>query len=155
MALADRKGRAYGLSWGVDKKRRGYYQQQLERLHLGLENRLGQKVGSLSGGQRQALALLLATMTPIDILVLDEHTAALDPKSSENVMRLTDELVREKGLTTIMVTHNLKYAVEYGSRLIMMHGGAIVEDRGGEEKQKLAVADLLGVFNAISVECGN
>ena len=94
-------------------------------------------------------------MTPIDILVLDEHTAALDPKSSENVMRLTDELVREKGLTTIMVTHNLKYAVEYGSRLIMMHGGAIVEDRGGEEKQKLAVADLLGVFNAISVECGN
>ena len=155
MALADRKGRAYGLSWGVDKKRRGYYQQQLERLHLGLENRLGQKVGSLSGGQRQALALLLATMTPIDILVLDEHTAALDPKSSENVMRLTDELVREKGLTTIMVTHNLKYAVEYGSRLIMMHGGAIVEDRGGAEKQKLAVADLLGVFNAISVECGN
>lgn len=103
------------------KSARGYYQQQLERLHLGLENRLGQKVGSLSGGQRQALALLLATMTPIDILVLDEHTAALDPKSSENVMRLTDELVREKGLTTIMVTHNLKYAVEYGSRLIMMH----------------------------------
>ena len=103
----------------------------------------------------QALALLLATMTPIDILVLDEHTAALDPKSSENVMRLTDELVREKGLTAIMVTHNLKYAVEYGSRLIMMHGGSIVEDRGGEEKQKLAVADLLGVFNAISVECGN
>ena len=94
-------------------------------------------------------------MTPIDILVLDEHTAALDPKSSENVMRLTDELVREKNLTTIMVTHNLKYAVEYGSRLIMMHGGAIVEDRGGVEKQKTEVADLLGVFNAISVECGN
>ena len=87
--------------------------------------------------------------------MLDEHTAALDPKSSENVMRLTDELVREKNLTTIMVTHNLKYAVEYGSRLIMMHGGAIVEDRGGAAKQALEVADLLGVFNAISVECGN
>ena len=130
-------------------------QQRLERLHLGLENRLNQKVGALSGGQRQALALLLATMTPIDILVLDEHTAALDPKSSENVMRLTDELVREKQLTTIMVTHNLKYAVEYGSRLIMMHGGAIVEDRAGREKQELKVSDLLTVFNAISVECGN
>ncbi len=155
MALADRKGRRFGLSRGVEKKRAGYYQQQLERLHLGLENRLGQKVGALSGGQRQALALLLATMTPIDILVLDEHTAALDPKSSENVMRLTDELVREKGLTTIMVTHNLKYAVQYGTRLIMMHGGAVVEDRSGSEKQELEVSDLLTVFNAISIECGN
>ena len=155
MALADRKGRPFGLSWGVEKRRAGYYQQQLERLHLGLENRLGQKVGALSGGQRQALALLLATMTPIDILVLDEHTAALDPKSSENVMRLTDELVREKGLTTIMVTHNLKYAVEYGTRLIMMHGGAIVEDRSGAEKRELKISDLLTVFNAISIECGN
>ena len=139
----------------MEKKRRGYYQQQLERLHLGLENRLGQKVGSLSGGQRQAMALLLATMTPIDILVLDEHTAALDPKSSENVMRLTDEIVKEKQLTTIMVTHNLKYAVDYGSRLIMMHGGAVVEDRSGAEKQALDVSDLLTVFNAISIECGN
>ena len=155
MALADRKGKPFGLSWGVEKRRIGQYQQRLERLHLGLENRLNQKVGALSGGQRQALALLLATMTPIDILVLDEHTAALDPKSSENVMRLTDELVREKQLTTIMVTHNLKYAVEYGSRLIMMHGGAIVEDRAGREKQELKVSDLLTVFNAISVECGN
>ena len=126
MALADRKGKPFGLSWGVEKRRIGQYQQRLERLHLGLENRLNQKVGALSGGQRQALALLLATMTPIYILVLDEHTAALDPKSSENVMRLTDELVREKQLTTIMVTHNLKYAVEYGSRLIMMHGLSLI-----------------------------
>ena len=138
MALADRKGKPFGLSWGVEKRRIGQYQQRLERLHLGLENRLNQKVGALSGGQRQALALLLATMTPLDILV-----------------RLTDELVREKQLTTIMVTHNLKYAVEYGSRLIMMHGGAIVEDRAGREKQELKVSDLLTVFNAISVECGN
>lgn len=155
MSLADHKGKAYGLGGGVNKKRTDFYRSQLELLHLGLENKLGQSVGTLSGGQRQALALLMATLTPIDLLVLDEHTAALDPKSSENVMELTERIVREKGLSTIMVTHNLKFAVSYGSRLIMMHEGSVVEDRAGTQKAALSVGDLLGVFNEISVECGN
>lgn len=155
MSLADNKGKAFNLRPGTNRQRVESYRESLRSLGLGLEDKMDVKVGVLSGGQRQAMALLLATMTPIDILVLDEHTAALDPKSSENVMRLTDEIVKEKQLTTIMVTHNLKYAVDYGSRLIMMHGGAVVEDRSGAEKQALDVSDLLTVFNAISIECGN
>lgn len=155
LALADNKGRPFNLSRGVDKKRLDYYKSQLELLHLGLEDKVELPVGALSGGQRQALALLISTMTPIDLLVLDEHTAALDPKSSENVMYLTDKVVREKHLTAIMVTHNLRFAVEYGSRLIMMHAGQAVIDAADEAKQKYAIEDLLKVFNEISIECGN
>ena len=112
-------------------------------------------MGNLSGGQRQALALLISTMTPIDLLILDEHTAALDPKSSETVMELTEQIVREKKITTLMVTHNLKYAVQYGDRMLMMHKGECVIDAGGEHKHDYAVPDLLKVFNDISIECGN
>ena len=112
-------------------------------------------MGSLSGGQRQAMALLMSTMTPIDFLILDEHTAALDPKTAETMMILTDRVVREKGLTTLMVTHNLRYALAYGSRLIMMHQGQAVLDKAGAEKQALVMEDLLGLFNQISIECGN
>ena len=113
------------------------------------------QVGSLSGGQRQAIALLMSTMTPIDFLILDEHTAALDPKTAELIMELTDKIVKEKNLTTIMVTHNLRYAVEYGNRLLMMHQGQIVMDLKGEEKENLKVEDILDRFNEISIECGN
>lgn len=155
MSLADNKGKSFDLRRGVDKKRLNYYKSQLELLHLGLEDKTQLPVGALSGGQRQALALLISTMTPIDLLVLDEHTAALDPKSSENVMYLTDRVVREKGLTAIMVTHNLRYAVEYGSRIVMMHAGQTVIDASGEGKKACSIQDLLKVFNEISIECGN
>jgi len=124
-------------------------------LHLGLEDKLDMPVGLLSGGQRQALALLLSTLTPVDLLILDEHTAALDPKSSENVMELTEKFVREKQLTAIMVTHNLRYAVAYGDRLVMMHQGQVVKDAAGADKEACKVDDLLKIFNEISIECGN
>ncbi|NCC68552.1 MAG: ATP-binding cassette domain-containing protein [Clostridia bacterium] len=155
MALADNKGKHYNLSPGVSKKRIDYYKQQLEMLHLGLEDKINMPVGLLSGGQRQALALLISTLTPIDLLILDEHTAALDPKSSENVMNLTDRFVREKKLTAVMVTHNLRYAIEYGDRLIMMHKGITVKDAAYADKDSCSVDDLLKVFNEISIECGN
>jgi putative ABC transport system ATP-binding protein len=155
MALADNKNKPFGISLGVNKKRVDYYRSQLELLKLGLEDKINLQVGSLSGGQRQALALLISTMTPIELLILDEHTAALDPRSSETVMELTQHIISEKKITTLMVTHNLKYAVEYGSRLLMMHNGGCVIDKGGEEKQNLKVSDLLSVFNEISIECGN
>ena len=155
LSLADNKSQLFGLSRAVDKKRISLYKEKLELLHLGLENRTGQLVGSLSGGQRQALALLMCTMTPIELLVLDEHTAALDPTSSENVMQLTERLVDELGVTTLMVTHNLRHAVEHGTRLLMLHEGRSVIDLDGEDKQNAAVGDLLKVFNEISVECGN
>jgi putative ABC transport system ATP-binding protein len=113
------------------------------------------QVGSLSGGQRQALAMIMATMTPIEFLILDEHTAALDPKTAELIMELTDIIVKEKKLTTIMVTHNLRYAVEYGNRLLMMHQGDVVVDSLGMTKEALKVDDLLDKFNEISIECGN
>ena len=127
----------------------------LARLGLGLEDKLQVKMKSLSGGQRQAVALLMATMTPIDFLMLDEHTAALDPHTAERIMELTDEVVREKKLTTIMITHNLRYAVEYGDRLLMLDRGQIVMDLDGEEKKKTSVDDVLALFNKISIECGN
>lgn len=113
------------------------------------------KVGVLSGGQRQAMALLMSTMTPIEFLILDEHTAALDPKTAETIMELTDKVVREKNLTTIMVTHNLRYAVEYGDRLLMMHQGRAIIDKEGREKQEMQIDDILERFNEISIECGN
>ena len=155
MSLADTKGKPFNLKKGTDKSRVSYYRELLSGLGLGLENKLEVKVGALSGGQRQAMALLMSTMTPIDFLILDEHTAALDPKTADTIMELTDRLVREKRLTTLMVTHNLRYAVEYGSRLLMMHQGHNVMDFAGEEKKRLTVDDILGKFNAISIECGN
>lgn len=127
----------------------------LSHLNLGLEDKLHTKVGALSGGQRQTLALLMATMNPIEFLILDEHTAALDPKTAEIVMELTGKIVEEKKVTTIMVTHNLRYAVEYGDRLLMMHQGNAIIDKEGEEKKALKVEDILGTFNQISIECGN
>ena len=155
MSLADNKGRFYGLGKGINKSRKSYYQELLSQLNLGLENKLNVKVGSLSGGQRQAMALLMSTMTPIDFLILDEHTAALDPKTADLTMELTDQIVKQKNLTTIMVTHNLRYAVEYGNRLLMMHQGEAVMDLPAKEKEALKVEDILEKFNAISIECGN
>lgn len=155
MSLADNKGKAFNLLRGTDKRRIGFYKEVLSRLGLGLEDKLNITVGSLSGGQRQALAIVMATMTPIEFLILDEHTAALDPKTAELIMKLTDDIVREKKLTTIMVTHNLRYAVEYGNRLLMMHQGDIVVDCSGEDKEALRVDDILDKFNEISIECGN
>lgn len=155
LALADNKGKRYGLGFGVQKKREEYYKELLRPLNLGLEDKLHVKVGSLSGGQRQAMSLFMSTMTPIDFLILDEHTAALDPKTAEINMRLTDQLIQEKHLTSIMVTHNLRYAVEYGTRILMMHQGKIILDKKGEEKKNLKVDDVLELFNEISIECGN
>ena len=155
MALADNKGKLYGLGPGTNKTRIGYYREQLAQLGLGLEDKLDVKVGSLSGGQRQAMALLMSVMTPIEFLILDEHTAALDPKTAELIMELTDKIVRDKKLTAVMVTHNLRYAMEYGNRLIMMHEGRIVLDKKNEEKQKMQMDDILKLFNEISIECGN
>lgn len=155
MSLADHKGKTFGLGFGTNKARIAYYQEQLARLGLGLEDKLYVKVGSLSGGQRQALALLMATMTPIEFLILDEHTAALDPKTADLIMELTDQIVKEKHLTTIMVTHNLRYAVEYGNRLLMMHEGNVILDKKAEEKSAMKVQEILGLFSEISIECGN
>lgn len=155
MSLADNKGKGYGLTKGVNKARIEEYRENLKQLNLGLEDKLYTKVGSLSGGQRQALALLMSTMTPIEFLILDEHTAALDPKTAEIIMELTDKIVREKKVTTIMVTHNLRYAVEYGDRILMMHQGNAVLDKAGEEKKAINTEEIMGIFNRISVECGN
>ena len=155
MSLADNKGQSFNLSRGTNKKRVDFYRESLRSLNLGLEDKLHVTVGSLSGGQRQAMALLMVTMAPIEFLILDEHTAALDPKTAELIMQLTDQVVKEKRLTTIMVTHNLRYAVEYGSRLIMMHQGELVIDKAGEEKQAVKIEAILDKFNEISIECGN
>lgn len=155
MSIADNKGKPYNLGHGINKAKVETYREMLRPLNLGLEDKLGVQVGSLSGGQRQALALLMATMNPIDFLILDEHTAALDPKTAEIIMELTDQVVREKKVTTIMVTHNLRYAVEYGSRLIMMHEGNVILDKSGEEKTHLKTDEIMSIFNKISVECGN
>lgn len=155
LSLADFKGKPAGLHRGTDRRRIDAYREMLHPLGLGLEDMLSTKVGTLSGGQRQALALLMSTMTPISFLILDEHTAALDPKTADIIMELTDRVVREKQLTAIMVTHNLRYAVEYGDRILMMHQGHAVLDKAGEEKQAVRIEDLLTIFNEISIECGN
>lgn len=151
LSLADNKGKRFGLRRGVNRQRRDYYRQQLQSLGLGLEDKLDVKMGALSGGQRQAVALLMATMTPLKFLILDEHTAALDPKTAEIIMELTDKVVREKKLTAMMVTHNLRYAVEYGDRILMMSQGHVVMDRAGEEKKNTSMEDVLGMFNQISI----
>lgn len=155
MSIAENKGKPYNLGRGVNKAKLETYREMLRPLNLGLEDKMGVQVGSLSGGQRQALALLMATMTPIDFLILDEHTAALDPKTADINMRLTDQLVREKKLTSMMVTHNLRYAIEYGTRILMMHQGKIILDKKGDEKKAMKVDDVLDLFNEISIECGN
>lgn len=155
LSMADNKGKLFHLGKGTDKKRIDFYRENLKILNLGLEDKLDIAVGSLSGGQRQALALLMTTIAPIEFLILDEHTAALDPKTAEIIMELTGKIVREKNLTTIMVTHNLRYAVEYGNRLMMLHKGEAVLDTAGEEKNHLRVEDILDKFNQISIECGN
>ena len=155
LSLADNKGKSFGLGRGVNRKRVDFYRAQLQSLGLGLEDKLDVKIGALSGGQRQAVSLLMATMTPLHFLILDEHTAALDPKTAEIIMELTDKVVREKQLTAMMVTHNLRYAVEYGDRILMMDRGHVVLDRAGAEKQATSIDDILGMFNQISLECGN
>ena len=155
LSMADNKGKPFNLTRGTNKRRIEAYKAMLAPLGLGLEDKMGIPVGSLSGGQRQALALLMATMNPIDFLILDEHTAALDPKTAEIIMELTAKIVAEKHLTTLMVTHNLRHALTYGDRLLMLHAGQVVLDRSGEEKQATQLDDILGLFNAISIECGN
>lgn len=155
MALADNKNKRFSLTKAINKKKLDYFRSLLEECEMGLENRLEAKVGLLSGGQRQALALVIANMSDIDILILDEHTAALDPKSSERIMVLTNKFVTERNMTALMVTHNLRFSAEYGSRLIMMDKGHIVLDKKGEEKKQTKIEDLLSLFNQISIECGN
>ncbi|MGN0776688.1 MAG: ABC transporter ATP-binding protein [Candidatus Ventricola sp.] len=155
MSMADNKGKPFNLMPCVNRKKTEEYRALLAQLGLGLEDKMGVKVGNLSGGQRQAMALLMSTMTPIEFLILDEHTAALDPKTAEIIMQLTGRIVAQKQLTTIMVTHNLRYAVEYGDRLLMMHQGRAELDLSGEDRRNLKVEDLLARFNAISIECGN
>lgn len=155
LSIADNKGKPFNLRAGVNKAKIGEYKELLSTLNLGLEDKLHTQVGSLSGGQRQALTLLMSTMTPIEFLILDEHTAALDPKTADRIMELTEQIVREKKVTTIMVTHNLRYAVEYGNRLIMMHQGEAIIDKAGEEKAAITTEDIMSTFNKISVECGN
>ena len=150
MAIAARRGQSRGLSWGITKKERDVYREMLATLDLGLEDRLSSKVGLLSGGQRQALTLLMATLITPKLLLLDEHTAALDPKTAAKVMELTDRIVREGQLTTLMITHNMRDAIQYGNRLIMLHDGHVILDIAGEEKKKLTVPDLLEQFTKAS-----
>lgn len=149
LALARRRGQKRGLRWGVTKAEREEYREKLAILRLGLEERMTTKVGLLSGGQRQALTLLMATLAKPKLLLLDEHTAALDPATAAKVLETTDHLVSENKLTTIMITHNMKDAIEHGDRLIMMNEGRIIYDVSGEEKQKLTREDLLQKFSDI------
>lgn len=150
LALAARRGERRGLRWGVTKKEREEYRGLLKILELGLEDRLTSKVGLLSGGQRQALTLLMATLKKPKLLLLDEHTAALDPKTAEKVLNTTDRIIRENHLTAFMVTHNMRDAIAYGNRLIMMNEGRIIFDVSGEEKSRLTREDLMQKFAEVS-----
>lgn len=150
LALAARRGKFKSLAPGVTKKEKGKYQEMLKSLDLGLEDRLTSKVGLLSGGQRQALTLLMATLKKPKVLLLDEHTAALDPKTAHKVLELTQQIVEQNNLTTIMITHNMKDAIAIGNRLIMMNDGKIIYDVSGAEKKKLTTADLLEKFKLTS-----
>lgn len=152
LALAHRRGNRRTLRWGISNKERMMYKELLKALGLGLEDRLGEKVGLLSGGQRQALTLVMATLKKPRLLLLDEHAAALDPKTAETVLQKTDILIGENNLTTLMVTHNMRDAIKHGNRLVMMHDGRIILDIKGEEKQKLTVEDLLKRFGKVSGE---
>ena len=146
LALAYRRGKRRTLRWGISSAERRLYREKLAVLGLGLENRMSAKVGLLSGGQRQALTLLMATLQKPRLLLLDEHTAALDPKTAQKVLDLTEEIIHRDKLTAFMVTHNMKNAIRYGNRLIMMHEGRIMYDVSGEEKKNIQVADLLKKF---------
>ncbi len=150
LALAARRGKRRLLSAGITAKERKEYKELLKILDLGLEERLSAKVGLLSGGQRQALTLLMATLQRPKVLLLDEHTAALDPKTAAKVLEITDKIVGENNLTTLMITHNMNDAIRYGNRLIMMHEGRIIYSVSGEEKRGLQVSDLLRKFEEIS-----
>ena len=147
LALAARRGKKRGLKWGISNAEREFYKEQLKILGLGLEERLSAKVGLLSGGQRQALTLLMASMEKPKLLLLDEHTAALDPKTAAKVLETTDKIVAESNLTTLMVTHNMKDAIAHGNRLIMMDSGKVILDISGEEKKNLTVPQLLEMFS--------
>ncbi len=146
LAIASRRAHKRKLTWGVKKAQREQYKKLLASLELGLEDRVSTKVGLLSGGQRQALTLLMATLEKPKLLLLDEHTAALDPKTAAKVLELTDRIVNENQLTTLMITHNMRDAITHGNRLIMMHEGRIIVDVEGEEKKKLTVEQLLALF---------
>ena len=150
MAIAARRGGRRTLKWGVTKEEKMRYKEMLRTLDLGLEDRLTSKVGLLSGGQRQAVTLLMASLKKPDLLLLDEHTAALDPKTAAKVLALSDKIIEENHLTAMMVTHNMKDAITHGNRLIMMHGGKIIYDVRGEEKKSLHVSDLLAKFEEVS-----
>ena len=150
LALAKRRGQRRGLRWGITKAEREEYAELLKKLDLGLETRMQAKVGLLSGGQRQALTLLMATLTNPRVLLLDEHTAALDPKTASKVLELTEQIVAERQLTTLMVTHNMNDAIRLGNRLIMMHEGRVIYDVAGKEKRSLTVPDLLQKFEEVS-----
>ncbi len=150
LALAYRRGQKRGLKWGVTKKERAFYRERLKILGLGLEDRMTVKVSLLSGGQRQALTLLMAALQKPKLLLLDEHTAALDPATAAKVLELSDRIVQENGLTALMITHNMKDAIRHGNRLIMMNAGRIILDISGEEKKKLTKADLLQKFAEVA-----
>lgn len=148
LAMAFRRGKRRSLDWGIKNSEREFYREKLALLDLGLESRMKSKVGLLSGGQRQALTLLMATLQKPDLLLLDEHTAALDPKTAAKVLELTQQFVEQDHLTTFMVTHNMRHAIQYGNRLIMMMKGRIIYDVRGEEKKNLRVEQLLEKFGA-------
>ena len=150
LALAYRRGKGRTLKWNITRKEKDLYYEKLKILNLGLETRMNSKVGLLSGGQRQALTLLMATLIAPKLLILDEHTAALDPKTAKTVLDLTEKMIGEGNLTAMMVTHNMKDAIRLGNRLIMMHEGRIIYDVSGEEKKKLQVSDLLAKFEEAS-----
>ncbi|MBE5780316.1 MAG: ABC transporter ATP-binding protein [Clostridiales bacterium] len=152
LAIAARRGQRRTLKWGITRKEKAEYYELLKTLDLGLENRMTTKVGLLSGGQRQALTLLMASIKKPKILLLDEHTAALDPKTAAKVLELTERLIKENNLTAMMVTHNMKDAIAYGNRLIMMHEGRIIFDVSGEEKKQLTVEGLIKKFSQASGE---
>ena len=152
LSLADNKGKRYGLSLGVNKKKVEYYKSLLKEADLGLEEKLYNKVELLSGGQRQALTLIMAVMSNPKLLLLDEHTAALDPKTSEKVMDITKKIVRERKITTLMVTHNMKHAISAGNRLFMMHQGNIVVDVEGKEKKELNTDKLMQLFEKVNIK---
>ena len=150
LALAARRGRRRGLSWGITRAEREEYRERLSTLGLGLEDRMTSKVGLLSGGQRQALTLLMASLRRPELLLLDEHTAALDPATAAKVLELSDRIVAENHLTAMMITHNMRDAITHGNRLIMMNAGRIILDISGEEKKKLTKQDLLDRFAALA-----
>ncbi len=152
LALAKRRGKRRGLGWGITKKEHEEYRSLLAELNLGLEDRMTSKVGLLSGGQRQALTLLMATLQKPKVLLLDEHTAALDPKTAKTVLETTQQIVSEHQLTTVMVTHNMRDAIHYGNRIIMMNEGKIILNIAGEEKKNLTIEDLLHKFEEVSGE---